>query len=151
MAETADDLSAPLGQTTARAKRRFRLPFTGLQALAVLLGLFLVTFAGFALFSSNPFGGEPMVRVALPQATPGDKPATTPPATSEPEIKSAAKQAGPASEQKTVTIIDGSSGKRQDVPIGGEAMDKGETPAAPAMMSGVDPRLLGNYRYSRMP
>ena len=150
MAETADDLSAPLGQNTARARRRFRLPFTGMQALAVLLGLFLVTFAGFALFTSNPFGGEPMVRVALPQATPGDKPATAAPAMSEPVIKSA-KQAAPASEQKTVTIIDGSSGKRQDVPIGGEASDKAETPAAPAMMAGIDPRLLEKSRYGMIP
>ena len=150
MAETADDLSAPLGQNTARAKRRFRLPFTGMQALAVLLGLFLVTFAGFALFTSNPFGGEPMVRVALPQATPGDKPAMTP-ATTEPEIKSAANQAAPASEQKTVTIIDGSSGKRQDVAIGGEATDKAEAPAAPAMRAGIDPRLLEKSRYGMIP
>ena len=67
MAETADDLSAPLGQDTARAKRRFRLPFTAMQALAVLLGLFLVAFAGFAIFNDNPFGGEPMVRIALAQ------------------------------------------------------------------------------------
>src|SRR5580698_3275233 len=150
MAETADDLSAPLGQNTARAKRRFRLPFTGMQALAVVLGLFLATFAGFALFTSNPFGGEPMVRVALPPAISGDKPAMTPPATSEPVIKSA-KQAAPASEQKTVTIIDGSSGKRQDVPIGGEASDKAETPAAPAMMAGIDPRLLEKSRYGMIP
>ena len=67
MAETADDLSAPLGQKTVRAKRRFRLPFTGMQVLAVLLGLFLVIFAGFALFNANPFGGEPIVRIALPR------------------------------------------------------------------------------------
>src|SRR5579863_962387 len=39
MAETADDLSAPLGQQTVRPKRRFRLPFTPIQALEVLLGL----------------------------------------------------------------------------------------------------------------
>ncbi len=75
MAETADDLSAPLGQKKKGTKRRFRLPFTALQALAMLLGLCLVTFAGFALFNHNPLGGEPMVRVALPPATPGDKPA----------------------------------------------------------------------------
>ena len=53
MAETADDLSTPLGQKTVRQKRRFRLPFTVMQALAVLLGLFLVTFAGFALFINS--------------------------------------------------------------------------------------------------
>ncbi|HXQ08318.1 MAG TPA: divergent polysaccharide deacetylase family protein, partial [Bradyrhizobium sp.] len=53
MAETADDLSTPLGQKTLRAKRRFRLAFTFTQALAVLLGLFLVAFAGFAIFNDN--------------------------------------------------------------------------------------------------
>src|SRR5471032_1336872 len=73
MAETADDLSTPLGQTTVREKRRYRLPFTGIQALAVLLGLFLVTFAGFAIFNDNPLGGEPIARVALRQATPSEK------------------------------------------------------------------------------
>ena len=46
MAETVDDLSAPLGQKTERRKRRFRLPFTTLQLVAGLLGLFLLTFAG---------------------------------------------------------------------------------------------------------
>lgn len=152
MAETADDLSAPLGQNTARAKRRFRLPFTGMQALAVLLGLFLVTFAGFALFNSNPFGGEPIVRIALPQATPGEKSASAAPAISEPMAKSATKPPA-ASEQKTVTIIDGSSGKHQEVPIGG-AIDgpaKAETQAAPAMMAGIDPRLLEKTRYGMIP
>ena len=59
MAETADDLSTPLGQETIRRKRRYRLPFTGTQALAVLLGLFLVVFVGFAVFNDDPFGGEP--------------------------------------------------------------------------------------------
>jgi hypothetical protein len=42
MTEMTDDLSTPLGQKTERQKRRFRLPFTAMQALAVLLGLFLV-------------------------------------------------------------------------------------------------------------
>ena len=44
-----------------------------MHVLAVLLGLFLVIFAGFALFNSNPFGGEPIVRIALPPAYPGRK------------------------------------------------------------------------------
>ena len=37
MTETADELSTPLGQEKARKKRWFRLPFTAMQALAVLL------------------------------------------------------------------------------------------------------------------
>ena len=70
MADAADDLSAPLGQTTRRRKRHFRLPFTGLQALAVMLGLFLAAFAGFAIFNDNLLGGEPIAHVALRQTAP---------------------------------------------------------------------------------
>jgi len=153
MAETADDLSTPLGQQTARRKRRFRLPFTGTQALAVLLGLFLAAFAGFAIFGDNPLGGEPVARIALaPPATPADKgeKSALAPTPAEPGAKSATKQAASA-EQKTVTIIDGSSGKRQDVVIGGDAAaDKAETDKATAM-AGVDARLLEKSRYGMIP
>jgi uncharacterized protein len=151
MAETADDLSAPLGQKTVRRKRRFRLPFTGFQALAVLLGLFLATFAGFAIFNENPLGGEPVTRIAIRQAAPTDeKPAAAPAGASEPSAKSVARQATP-SEQRTVTIIDGSSGTRHDVTISGDAPDKAEADAAPGMMAGVDPRLLEKSRHGMIP
>ena len=152
MAETADDLSTPLGQEKARGKRRFRLPFTGLQLLAVVLGLFQLAFAGVAIFNDNPFGGEPIARVALRQATPAapDKTAMAPADPAAPAAKSPAKQAAP-SEQKTVTIIDGSSGTRHDVVISGDAADKVETDAAPAMMAGVDQRLLEKSRYGMIP
>ncbi len=154
MAETADDLSTPLGQQTARRKRRFRLPFTGIQALAVLLGLFLAVFAGFAIFGDNPLGGEPVARIALrPPATPadqGEKAALAPSGAAEPAAKSVARQAAPA-DQKTVTIIDGSSGKRQDVVIGsGDDADKAGSDKATAM-AGVDPRLLEKSRYGMIP
>ena len=155
MAETADDLSAPLGQTDGARKRRFRLPFTGMQALAVLLGLFLVAFAGFAIFNDNPLGGEPIAprRAASGRRPPDEKPAAAaagacralPP-------KSAAKQAA-AGEHKTVTIIDGSSGTRQDVVIGGgDAADKaGARAPRPRTMAGIDPRLLEKSRYGMIP
>jgi polysaccharide deacetylase 2 family uncharacterized protein YibQ len=155
MAETADDLSTPLGQEKARRKRRFRLPFTGFQLLAVVLGLFLLAFAGIAIFNDNPFGGEPIARVALRQATPAapDKTAMAPADTAAPAAKSPAKQAAPG-EQKTVTIIDGSSGARHDVVISGDGAadkDKVEADAAPAMMAGVDQRLLEKSRYGMIP
>jgi uncharacterized protein len=151
MVETADDLSTPLGQETVRRKRRYRLPFTGTQALAVLLGLFLVTFAGFVIFNDDPLGGEPVARIALRQAAPvAEKPATAPAATPEPGAKSVTKQAAPG-EQKTVTIIDGSSGARQDVVISGDAPDKAEANAAPVMMAAVDQRLLEKSRYGMIP
>jgi uncharacterized protein len=152
MAETADDLSTPLGQETVRRKRRFRLPFTATQAVAVLLGLFLVTFAGFALFSDNPLGGEPVARIAIHPAAPAtEKMAAAPPEASEPGVEAAPKQA-PAGEQKTVTIIDGSSGARHDVLIGsGDAPDKTATETAPGMMANIDPRLLEKSRYGMIP
>ncbi len=152
MAETADDLSTPLGQEPAtRGKRRFRLPFTGMQALAVLLGLFLAGFAGFALFNDDPLGGEPITRIAIRPLGPADeKPAMAPASGSEPNAKSATKPTGPSG-QKTVTIIDGSSGARHDVMISGETADKTATEAAPAMMAGIDPRLLEKSRYGMIP
>src|ERR1700731_100598 len=133
----ADDLSTPLGQGTVRRKRRYRLPFTGTQALAVLLGLFLFTFAGFAIFNDNPLGGEPIAHIALHQPAPaGGNAAAASPSASEPAVKSAAKQeAGPA-EQKTITIIDGSSGARHDVVISGDGADKAAAEPAPGMIAG---------------
>src|SRR5882757_2833035 len=152
MTETADELSTPLGQEKARKKRRFRLPFTAMQALAVLLGLLLTGFATIALFTDNPFGGEPIARIDL-RKTPGadDKAATAGSGQTEPAAKSAAKQA--AGENKTVTIIDGSSGKRQDVVIGDATTgDKTDAEAAPATaMIGIDQRLLEKSRYGMIP
>ena len=153
MAETADDLSTPLGQkTVARRKRRFRLPFTGTQALAVLLGLFLVAFVGFAIFNDNPLGGEPVARIAIrPSAAPAaEKMAAAPVEVPEHGAKPAAKQAAPG-EQKTVTIIDGSSGARHDFVLSGDAADKAEAEAAPGLMAGIDSRLLEKSRYGMIP
>jgi polysaccharide deacetylase 2 family uncharacterized protein YibQ len=153
MAETADDLSTPLGQETTRRKRRFRLPFSGTQLLAVLLGLFLVTFVGFAIFNDNPLGGEPIARIAIRQTSPPAEKTAEAPAGAAEHAKSEPKQALPG-EQKTVTIIDGSSGARHDVVIGGGAGDnpeKGEPDAAPGVMAGIDPRLLEKSRYGMIP
>jgi polysaccharide deacetylase 2 family uncharacterized protein YibQ len=152
MDETADDLSTPLGQKTVRKKRRFRLPFTGIQALAVVLGLILVAFVGFAIFNDNPLGGEPIAHIAIRQTTPpaGETSAAAPSPAPEAVAKSAAKQAAP-SDQKTVTIIDGSSGARHDVVVGGTAPDKVEADAVPGMMAGIDQRLLEKSRYGMIP
>jgi polysaccharide deacetylase 2 family uncharacterized protein YibQ len=150
MADTTDDLSTPLGQNSA-PKRRVRLPFTLPQAAAALLGLILVVFLGFALFNHDPLGGEPMTRVAIQQpASPNDKPAAAPPATQKPA--SAAAVAAPSEAgRKTITIIDGSSGSRQDVVVAGADSDTAGGGAAPVMMAGVDRRLLEKSRYGMIP
>jgi polysaccharide deacetylase 2 family uncharacterized protein YibQ len=148
MADTADDLSTPLGQDTVRLKRRYRLPFTGTQAIAALLGLFLVAFVGFAVFNDNPLGGEPIARVAIRQATQEKAVATATDASAH-EAKSTPKEA--RTEQKTVTIIDGSSGTRQSVVIAGDAADQAGTDAVEGMMAGIDTRLLEKSRHGMIP
>jgi hypothetical protein len=154
MAETADDLSTPLGQETVlKKRRRLRLPFSATQAIAVLMGLFLLAFLGFAIFNDNPFGGEPGARVAIRQAAPAEKSATAPAGVQAPVVKSAAEMAKPADPagKRTITIIDGSSGARHDVVVSGDAPDKVESEAAPALMAGVDQRLLEKSRYGMIP
>ena len=156
MAETADDLSEPLGQKTVRRKRRLRLPFTAMQALAVLLGLFLVTFGGFALFGNNPLGGEPIAHVAM-RSTAAEEKAPAPPAVAVAHATPEPPKQAASGEARTVTIIDGSSGKQQDVVIGSASSDKADggakesDAAAPAIMAGADPRLLERTRYGMIP
>jgi len=154
MTVTADDLSAPLGQETVQRKRR-RLPFTGIQAMAALLGLFLAAFVGFALFHHDPLGGEPVARIALNSPVSDAKtPAATPNAATDAKSATPAAKSTtpPAAGQKTITIIDGSSGARQDVVIGGDAAaDKTPGDAAPALMTGINPRLLEKSRYGMIP
>ena len=147
----ADDLSTPLGQETVRRKRRYRLPFSITHVVAVLLGLFLVIFVGFAIFNDNPLGGEPVALVAIRQAMPAaEKPAAAASSPSEPNAKSGAKQAAPG-EQKTVTIIDGSSGARHDVVISADVADKAGADAMAATLAAIDQRLLEKSRYGMIP
>jgi polysaccharide deacetylase 2 family uncharacterized protein YibQ len=158
MTETADDLSAPLGQETPRRKRRLRLPFTLMQALAVLLGLFLAGFAGYAIFNKDPLGGEPIARIAIHDPKVGE----SKPADAARETRAGSKEAAHgaqkpgeqnAGEQRTVTIIDGSSGTRHNVVIGsGDAADKADAAGAPpSVMAGINPKLLESSRYGMIP
>jgi hypothetical protein len=148
-----DDLSAPLGQDVGREsatswknKLAAALPLLGLRALAGALACCAVVFLGWALFADGPLGGEPMVVVqadlradaagaAAKTVDPGAAPTVEagrdrpnrydgpPPTDGQP--------AAPAAPPNTVTIIDGSSGKRQDVPIPGQSADK-SAPNQPA-------------------
>lgn len=148
---TTDDLSAPLGQDRPR-KRQYRLPFSAPQAIAGLCGLFLTTFLGFAIFNHNPMGGEPLARVSYdPAALPGEGAAKSAgPAPAMPkEATAAAKE--PAAGRQTVTIIDGSSGARQDVMIGAGSDTAAKTDAQTAVMAGVNPKLLEPSRYGMIP
>lgn len=144
---TADDLSTPLGQQ--QLKRRRKIPVALPKVIVAALGMFLGVFVVWALVSDDPFGGEPMVAVpidphaaiamkkaevpaapeaALPAQGPGryDGPANVPAATSAPPG-----QAVPGN-TKTVTIIDGKTGARQEIviPAVGNSASPAESPPA---------------------
>jgi uncharacterized protein len=126
---TADDLSAPLGQDR-RSKRRRAFPLSVLQTVVAALGLLALIFAAWALIADDPFGGEPVATAPALLATGSGS-------QSEPANADVAQAAGagtrdarerqgtdsPASApvKRTVTIIDGTSGKRQEIVIPGTA------------------------------
>jgi hypothetical protein len=160
---SADELSTPLGQKRGRL-RRFRLPFTATQAIASLLGLFVLGFLGFALFNNDPLGGEPIAQITIKPSADGPKEAaapadkahagksgTKPEKTAEhAEAKESKDAAQPG--QKTITIIDGSKGTRQDVVVSSGGDDKADAPPAePATANGINPRLLEQSRYGMIP
>ncbi|BEV45445.1 divergent polysaccharide deacetylase family protein [Afipia carboxidovorans] len=137
-----DDFSAPLGQNAPR-RRCFRLPFTAPQAIATVSGLFLLTFLGFAIFGRDPMGGEPIVTATYdPAKLPGATQSAIPPAA---PITAAAPNG-----QKTVTIIDGSSGQRREMVVGAEGSTDTESDT-PVLQTGINQRLLENSRYGLVP
>ena len=147
-----DDLSAPLGQRPKK-KRRFVLPITVPQLIAGALTLCLSTVAGWALLVDDPFGGEPMVVVSLagrdaPQAAKTNDDAATAaqkkPNAIVPTAVADLDKTGPGA--RTVTIIDGSTGKRQDVQVGGPGDGKTVKPGA-----GIDPKLLETSPHGMIP
>lgn len=140
-----DDLNAPLGRNAP--KKSWSLPANLFpQVIAGALGLFLLVFLGWMLLVDDPYGGEPRAVVTAqvspppdPRKGPGDgQPAGAPggPAGSQ---DPAAKGSG-----QTITIIDGSSGKRQEVIVPGSG---GEAKRAAA----ADSRLLESTRHGSIP
>jgi polysaccharide deacetylase 2 family uncharacterized protein YibQ len=127
---SANELTAPLGQRrkSGRGKIRIPLPYLIAGALTLFLGLFVV----WAFFGEDPFGGEPM---AVAPTHLGHVAATKP--TAEPAAREAAggpagpgRYDGPAATQtqpppspsepsgtRTVNIINGRTGDRQEVTI----------------------------------
>lgn len=141
----ADDLSAPLGQK--RTARRKGLPFAPMTAAAYALGLLVAIFAIWALVVKDPLGGEPRAVATLDPAALKLSPAAAT-GQGEKSVRVAADQ-GPAAESvnkttsKTtadgsaiVTIIDGSTGQRQEVRIAA---------------SGADQRLQESTRHGPVP
>lgn len=139
--------------------------------LAGLLGACLVAFAGWALLHRDPLGGEPVVVVAAkptPAATGAPANPEMPDASDSPQTTASTQEHGgpkivtlpgqaagdakapamesapakPAASGPTVTIIDGTTGKRQEVSLPSPE----EQRAAP-----VDQRLLEMTRHGQIP
>jgi uncharacterized protein len=162
---TADDLSAPLGQH--RARQRPKMPITMSQALAGALALFFGVFVLWAVLGDNPFGGEPMVLVPIAKGPataagppdgpkPADAAAGSPgrydgPAIAQvPPGQGAAQgpQATPAPGTKTITIIDGKTGQRQEVVIAAPA---GDATAPPASAAPIDQKFVEMTSHGPIP
>lgn len=161
-----DDLSTPLGK---RAKKKgLAVPAFVPQAVAGVLGLCLAVFVGWILVADDPYGGEPMAIAnadvpASPDAKGGAQAAA--PTSAKPDGAAAAPatgaetaKSGASTNAQTVTIIDGSTGKRQEVQVGGPggvpAIAPTSTPAgvkAEPKPGVADPRLIDTSRHGVIP
>jgi hypothetical protein len=137
----SDDLNAPLGQD--RRERSRKLPTAAPQIVAAVLGLFGIAILVWAIFVNDPLGGEPEALVATGSlAKVPAKPATVDygqqnsrhdgsSSDKAPSVKVVTPAAvAPLPGSKTITIIDGSSGKRQDVVIPGSSNDGAQKESA---------------------
>lgn len=141
-----DDLNAPLGQD--KRKRLPNLPATAPQLLAAVLGLSGLVVVAWAVFVKDPLGGEPVAVIATKQPAAiqterdSDKDGKQHARHDGVSTPDAAIATSPPPGSRTVTIIDGSSGTRQQVTIPGNA---GGPVAA------VDPKLLETTRHGAIP
>lgn len=119
--------------------------------MAVLFGLFLAGFVGFAIFGNNPFGGEPLVRVPIEPSAMPPKAADVAAAPKTVTAPEAPAKPADAAGQRTITIIDGSSGTRRDVTVpDADAGEPAQEKSAPASAA-IDPRLLEAGRHGPIP
>jgi polysaccharide deacetylase 2 family uncharacterized protein YibQ len=146
----ADDLDSPLkASQSGKAVRRSPVNLLGLltAALAATLG---VTVAWVIIYD-DPLGGEPRHTVKLEQIIP---PAAQTKTSAEPQ-REQPKQ--PASDQRTVTIIDGNTGAKREVVIGEQKPDKNappkQTPANEATnnVPPADSRLIEASKHGPIP
>jgi uncharacterized protein len=132
-----DELNAPLGQTQS-PKRRFPISRLAARGLATLLGAALTGFVLWAVFVRDPLGGEPSAQVSLPPVAAPE----APPPQQAAKTDTPQKDASPPAGTQIVNIIDGSTGKQQEVVIGTSSESK---------RSAADPRLIESSRHGSIP
>ena len=127
--EPSDDLAKPLGQNRKKKKKPFVLPMPVVtRAVAGVLALCLAVLGGWILFVDEPFGGEPVAMVSAVTGNAAHAKASESEAHAKPKSAPMVE-----AEKKTVTIIDGSTGSRQEVTVGQQSAAPAGAPApAPA-------------------
>jgi polysaccharide deacetylase 2 family uncharacterized protein YibQ len=150
-----DDLSAPLGQHQKKP-RHPAIRTVAVPLAAALFGGFALLFLGWAIFADAPPGEESMAVVRLDARARS----ATEPGPADADARGAARVTtdtrpnrydGPVSSSegpvppKTITIIDGTNGKRQEVPIPGQGAEKSATDPI------VDPRFSESSRQGPIP
>ena len=104
-----DELTAPLGRSPA-PRRLFSVP----RAIALALAASLMGVGLWVVLAQHPFGDKPMAVSPAPQQVETQAPAARP----ETDPTGAVREPADGGSHRTVTIIDGMSGKRQEVVIG---------------------------------
>ena len=151
--ESTDDLSKPLGQKKKKKTHVVVPMWIVSRSIAGVLGLCVAVLAGWILFVDEPYGGEPMAMVSAYTRPPPAKAGEPLAAATKPDAAASA-LAGGEKPGQTVTIIDGSTGKRQEVTVGPagtkggqKAGTKGEAKPDPS----IDPRFLESSRHGQIP
>lgn len=118
---------------------------SGPQVAAGALGLILAVFAGWAVLVEDPLGGEPIATASIPvgqTAQAPDEGGKTGP--ENPSRYDGPADASARRDGNTITIIDGSSGKRQEIVLPG-------APKQPAGDSVGKEQLLERTDHGRIP
>lgn len=138
-----DDLNTPLG--LGNGTRLPKLPVNPPQILAGVLGLSGLVVVAWATFVHDPLGGQPVAIVATKLSSPDHTAsgAAQPPEPGTANASAAKAGTAPPPGSKTVTIIDGSSGARQQFII----PDSGANAAKPLL----DPKLFEATRHGAIP
>ena len=105
-----DELTAPLGGSRVAPRRPFSVP----RAIALALAASLMGVGLWVVLAQHPFGRESTAVTPAPQPVEAQAPAARP----EADPTGAVREPAEGGSHRTVTIIDGMSGKRQEVVIG---------------------------------
>jgi uncharacterized protein len=173
LAVSADDLSTPLGQSKKPKPGRAMSLAVPYGALA-LVSSFVVLVAGWAMTANDPFGGEPMVLTTVDLAAanatrkddeitivrPPAAPGSPTPIGNPPNRRDRPTEATPAAATtpaattpangKTITIIDGSSGKREQIVIP-DAREPASSEPKASDLKASDPKLTEPSRHGPLP